>query len=386
MPRQVDQDDVVSILEYFAELDDPRCHINRKHLLGDLLVICVLAVIAGADGPRSIAIWAEAHADWLKKRLELPGGIPSHDTIGRLLALLKPAAFQQCFDAWLTAMRQDATSADDGREIIAVDGKMLRRSHDRGKGLGPLCLVSAWAVRAGVSLGQMAAADKSNEIVVFPELIEQIDVRKAIVTLDAAGCQRDVAEKIIAGKGDYVLALKGNQERLHEQVRDYITTQLENDFDGVKVERHEEEAKGHGRLDKLFYYQMKLPDEVPAGEGWHGLKTIGVAIRISQENGREMCDTRYYISSLKPDAKQFAAAVRGHWGIENSLHWTLDVTFREDESRLRNRIAAENLAWLKRLAVSLIKQHKSKESVAMRRRMAGWNVNFLAEILGLGRS
>ena len=386
MPRQVDQDDVVSILEYFADLDDPRCHINRKHSLGDLLVICVLAVIAGADGPRSIAIWAEAHAEWLKKRLELPGGVPSHDTIGRLLAMLKPAAFQQCFDAWLKAMRQAATTDDDAREIIAIDGKTLRRSHDRGKGLGPLCLVSAWAVRAGVSLGQMAAADKSNEIVVFPELIEQIDVRKAIVTLDAAGCQRDVAKKIIAGKGDYVLALKGNQERLHEQVRDYITTQLENDFASVKVERHEEEAKGHGRLDKLFYYQLKRPEEILAGDDWPGLKTIGVAIRISQEHGKETCDTRYYISSLKPDAKQFAAAVRGHWGIENSLHWTLDVTFREDDSRLRNRIAAENLAWLKRLAVSLIKQHKSKESVAMRRRMAGWNVNFLAEILGLGRS
>ncbi|EAQ77145.1 putative transposase [Blastopirellula marina DSM 3645] len=351
-----------------------------------MLVICVLAVIAGADGPRSIAIWVEAHADWLKKRLELPGGIPSHDMIGRLLALLKPSAFQQCFDEWLTAMRQEATNESDAREIIAIDGKTLRRSHDRGKGLGPLCLVSAWAVRAGVSLGQVAAADKSNEIVVFPELIAQIDVSKAIVTLDAAGCQRDVAEKIIAGKGDYVLALKGNQERLHEQVRDYITTQLENDFDRVKVERHEEEAKGHGRLDKLFYYQLKLPDEVPAGEDWCGLKTIGVAIRISQENGRETFDTRYYISSLKPDAKQFAGAVRGHWGIDNSLHWTLDVTFREDESRLRNRIAAENLAWLKRLAVSLIKQRKSKESVVMRRRMTGWNVNFLAEILGLGRS
>lgn len=386
MPRQVDQDDVVSILDYFQELDDPRCHINRKHLLGDLLVICVLAVIAGADGPRSIAVWANAHADWLKKRLELPAGIPSHDTIGRLLALLKPDAFQQCFDQWLLAMREKATTQDDARELIAIDGKVLRRSHDRKRGLGPLCLVSAWAVRSGISLGQMAAGDKSNEITVFPELIEQINVRKAIVTLDAAGCQREVAEKVIDGEGDFVLALKGNQETLHNHVRNYIVMHMENDFANVKAQKHEEESRGHGRVDKLVYYQMSLPKQLPGRDRWPRVRTIGVAVRMSEENGQHTSDTRYYISSLRLGVKQFASAVRGHWGIENTLHWSLDVTFREDDSRVRNRFAAENLAWLKRMAISLIKQQKSKESIVMRRRMAGWSVDFLAEIIGLPTS
>jgi len=386
MSRQMDQDDVVSILDYFQELEDPRCHINRKHLLGDLLVICVLAVIAGADGPRSIAVWANAHADWLKKRLALPAGIPSHDTIGRLLALLKPDAFQQCFDQWLLAIREKATTKADSREVIVIDGKVLRRSHDRKRGLGPLCLVSAWAVQRGISLGQMAAGDKSNEIAAFPELIQQINVREAIVTLDAAGCQREVAEKIIDGIGDFVLALKGNQEMLHNNVRDYIVKHMENDFADFKVQKHEEEAKGHRRIDKLVYYQMSWPKQLPGRDRWPGVRTIGVAIRMSEENGHHTSDIRYYISSLRLRVKQFAAAVRGHWGIETTLHWTLDVTFREDDSRVRNRFAAENPAWLKRMAISLIKQHKSKESIAMRRRMAGWNVDFLAEIIGLPTS
>lgn len=383
MPK-IHTDDAVSILDFFTDLPDPRSHINRKHRLGDLIVISVLAVIAGADGPKAIGIWADAHEDWLRRYLELPHGVPSHDTIGRLLATLEPDAFQRCFANWIESLR--AAGGDERSEIVAIDGKALRRSHDRRHGLGPLFLVSAWAVRGGISLGQLATDEKSNEITAIPELLERIDVRKAIVTIDAAGCQREIAAKIVGARGDYVLALKGNQGSLYEAVVDYVITHLENDFADLDARKHEEVVKGHGRVDTLTYYQLPVPASLPGKSRWKGLKTLGVAIRLSEENGRETSDVRYYISSLRPGVKRFAAAVRGHWAIENTLHWCLDVTFREDDSRLRNRKAADNLAWLRRFAVGLLKRQPDKESVAMRRRLAGWNVDYLMQVVGLPTS
>lgn len=378
----VNSDDVVSILDYFEDLEDPRSPINRKHLLGDLIVICILAVIGGADGPKAIGVWATSHADWLRRHLALPHGIPSHDTIGRLLAALKPAAFQRCFEQWIASLRDTAA----GEEIVAIDGKALRRSHDRRRKLGPLFLVSAWSVQRGISLGQLATEEKSNEITAIPELLEQIDVTSAIVTIDAAGCQKEIAAKIIDGGGDYVLALKGNQGTLHKAVEDYLGTQMDNDFADVTVRTYEEVVKGHGRVDRLHYYQLSAPDWLPHRKSWKGLRTIGMAIRISQQNGRETSEVRYYISSLRLGVRRFAESVRGHWGIENSLHWCLDVTFREDESRLRNRHAADNIAWLKRFAITLLKQQTDKESIAMRRRMAGWNIDYLAQVLGISEA
>jgi len=381
----VDSEDVVSILEYFKDLEDPRCPVNRVHLLGDLIVICILAVIGNADGPKAIGLWAKANAQWLHRYLQLPGGIPSHDTIGRLLAALKPAAFQGCFVQWIARLRgQDAADVNaDEREIIAVDGKALRRSHNRRRGLGPLFLVSAWAVRRGISLGQLATEEKSNEITAIPELLGQIDVAGAIVTIDAAGCQKEIAAKIIKGKGDYVLALKGNQGTLHQAVVDYFGGHMENDFADVPVRTYEEVVKGHGRVDTLLYYQLSVPASLSGRKSWKGLRTIGMAIRMSQQNGKETSEVRYYISSLRMGVRRFAEAVRGHWRIENTLHWCLDVTFREDDSRLRDRHAADNLAWLKRFAISLLKQQTDKETIAMRRRMAGWNVSYLAQVVGI---
>jgi predicted transposase YbfD/YdcC len=346
----------------------------------------VLAVIAGADGPKAIGLWAAAHVDWLTQYLELPNGIPSHDTIGRLLATLKPQAFQSCFQGWLASIGECQTVSGDAGNAprqIAIDGKALRRSHDRGRGLGPLFLVSAWSVRQGISLGQLATAEKSNEITAIPELLEQIDVRGAIVTIDAAGCQREIAAKVIDGGGDYLLALKGNQETLHREVGEYVDLHIENDFADVPARRYEETVQGHGRVDTLYYYQMPVPECLTTRGRWKGLRTIGVAIRVSVRNGKETSDVRYYISSLPLGVRRFAASVRGHWGIENTLHWCLDVTFREDESRLRDRMAAENVAWLKRFAISILKQQTDKESIAMRRRMAGWNPKYLAQAIGI---
>lgn len=385
MPK-VDAEDVVSILEYFKDLEDPRSTVNRHHLLGDLIVICVLAVIAGADGPKAIGLWADANSQWLGKYLELPAGVPSHDTIGRLLAALKPQAFQSCFQKWITAMGKRAgDEAAETQDHIAIDGKSLRRSHDHRRGLGPIFLVSAWSVRRGISLGQLAAEEKSNEITAIPELLEQIDVRGSFVTIDAAGCQRDIAEKIIDGGGQYDLALKGNQETLHREVQDYIVTHMESDFAATDARKHQEVVKGHGRVDTLTYYQMSAPDTLSTAAKWKGLRTIGVAIRVSQQGNKETSDVRYYISSSKLSVRSFAERIRGHWAIENTLHWCLDVTFREDESRLRNRQAADNLAWLKRFAISLLKQQTDKESIAMRRRMAGWNPEYLAQVVGISK-
>jgi len=374
-------DDVDSILAEFSDLEDPRSPINRRHLLGDLIVISIMAVIAGADGPTAIGTWAENHEAWLQKHLKLPNGIPSHDTFDRLLAALKPATFQACFQTWIARVVPSDGKPD--LKQVAIDGKALRRSHDRGKGLGPLFLVSAWAVDRGISLGQLATEEKSNEITAIPELLDQIEIQGAVVTIDAAGCQTEIAKKIIQQKGDYVLALKGNQGNLHKAITDYISRHMENDFAGVAARKHTESFKGHGRIDEITYYQMPVPPDLIGRAKWVGLKTIGVAIRQSESGSKSSVEVRYYIGSIPMGVKRFARYVRGHWSIENTLHWCLDVTFREDENRVRNRTSANNLAWLKRFGLSLLKQRDDKHSIAMRRRVAGWNVDYLAQVLGI---
>ncbi len=382
---QVSEKDVVSILDFFSDLEDPRSTINRKHLLGDLIVICICAVLSGADGPCAIGIWAQQHREWLQRHLVLPHGVPSHDTIGRLLAVLNPQAFQTCFEDWIRGIRKGEESSADcsEEEIVAIDGKALRRSHDRKHELGALFLVSAWSVERGISLGQLATEEKSNEIKAIPELLDQIDVSGAIVTIDAAGCQKNIAAKIIDGGGDYVLSLKGNQGNLHDDVETHVVEAMSNDFKDVTVRTHEETLKGHGRIDHVTYHQFPVPESLRGRKQWKKLRTIGVAIRVSHRGEQERGDVRYFISSLPPGVKRFAKAVRGHWAIENTLHWCLDVTFREDESRLRDRHAADNIAWLRRFAIGLLKQQTDKVSIAMRRRMAGWNTDYLAQVLGL---
>jgi predicted transposase YbfD/YdcC len=236
---------VEGILKDFAELPDPRSHVNRRHVLGDIIVISIMAVIAGAERPKAIGVWAKSNEVWLKERLQLPNGVPTHDTIGRVLLAFKPAAFQGCFEPWLNRISGERDK--DTLDVIAIDGKALRRSHDRANGLGPLFLVSAWAVQRGISLGQLATDDKSNEITAIPEFLDQIDVTGPAVTIDATGCQKNIAAKIVDGKGDYVLALKGNQGTLHAGVIAYIVGHMENDFADVTSRKHSEQVKGHGR-------------------------------------------------------------------------------------------------------------------------------------------
>jgi predicted transposase YbfD/YdcC len=368
---------VKSIKNHFVDLPDPRTPINRRHLLADIIVISICAVLAGADGPAAIAAWAKTKRKWLEQHLELPNGIPSRDTVRRVLERLKPLAFQRCFSTWLQALL-----GDDTTRLLNIDGKTLRRSHDRKNKLGPLHLVSVWASERGLTLGQVATEQKSNEITAIPELLDVVDVKGAIVTIDAMGCQKAIAAKIIERGGDYVLPVKGNQGRLEEAVAKYFEDQLEDDFARVKASRFETEERRHGRLERRSYFQVDAPKSLAGYEEWAKLKTLGLTIRTREIDGKTTGEVQCYISSARRNIKQFARAVRGHWGIENTCHWSLDMTFHEDESRARERRVAENLAWLRRFALGLLKQHPDKKtSVAMKRRIAGWSTEFLAEVV-----
>ena len=375
--RHVTLDEVVL---FFAELEDPRSSINRRHPLASVIVIAILAVLAGAGGPTAIARWAELKKDLLLQLLDLPHGIPSKDVFRRVLMVLNPTAFQACFARWLWSLRTDA-AAETGVEqpVLAVDGKTLRRSHDGSKGLGALHSVSVWASEFGLSLGQVACAEKSNEITAIPELLSIVDIEGAIITIDAMGTQKAIAEQIVAGGADYVLALKGNQGSLHQAVIDYIDEQLEGELPEVSEQTTVE--KGHGREESRTYLQLPAPEGLPGRAEWKNLKSVGVATSRRLRDGKEAVEVRYYISSLEVDVKQFARAVRGHWSVENGCHWVLDMTFREDESRIRERHLRENFAWLNRFALSLLKQHPGRQSLAMKRRSCGWSDAFLMEVI-----
>ena len=373
---------VEDIVRHFHELEDPRCSINRKHPLDCVIVIAIMAVLAGASGPTSIAKWARHKAPFLVAQLELPNGVPRKDVFRRVLMLLKPEGFQACFANWLFALRQRAAGLSDiERPTFAIDGKTLRRSHDKKKNLGALHSVSLWASEYGLSLGQIACAEKSNEITAIPELLKLIDVTGAIITIDAMGTQKAIAADIVERKADYVLALKGNQGTLFEEVKQHIDTHCENDFADVAVRRLTTTDYAHGREEIRNYFHMPVPQTLTNLAEWKGLKSIGMAVSACTRDGKETVETRYYISSLPVGVKRFAHAVRSHWGIENSCHWTLDMTFREDESRIRDKHMRENFAWLNRLVLSLLKQHPDRDSIAMKRRSCGWNDDFMLEVL-----
>jgi predicted transposase YbfD/YdcC len=370
------------VVGYFDELEDPRSNINQKHPLVSVVVIAMMAVLAGAGGPTAIARWAKLKAEFLVKVLHLPHGVPRKDVFRRVLCLLRPEAFQRCFVNWLQALRENAAEASEvDKPIFAVDGKTARRSHDRKNGLGALHAVSVWASEFGLSLGQVACEEKSNEITAIPELLRLVDIKGTIITIDAMGTQKTIAAQIVDSDADYVLALKGNQETLHQQVIDYIDKQSENDFADVKARRHVTQEKGHGREEFRSYIQMPVPDDLRGLELWKGLKSIGIATLACVRDGKETVETRYYISSLAVSVKLFAHAVRSHWGIENSCHWSLDMIYREDESRIRQPNLRENFAWLNRFTLSLLKQHPGKDSIAMKRRACGWSDDFLVEVL-----
>ena len=375
--RRIGLDEVA---RHFEELEDPRSTVNRKHPLVSVVVIAVMAVLAGANGPTAIAEWAALKEEFLVGALDLPDGVPGKDVFRRVLMALRPGAFQACFVSWLESLRTEAAAATGVEQpVLAVDGKTARRSHDRQNGLGALHSVSIWASEFGLTLGQVACAEKSHEITAIPEVLRLVDIRGAIITIDAMGAQKAIAAEIIDGEGDYVLALKGNQETLHQAVIDHIHEQLEGELEGAQEQVTTE--KGHGRQETRTYLQIPAPEGLPGFGLWKALKTIAVVTSLCVRDGKQSVEVRYYISSLTMDVKRLARAVRGHWGIENSCHWVLDVTYREDESRTREEALRENFAWLNRFTLSLLKQHPDRTSLAMKRRSCGWNENYLLQVL-----
>lgn len=370
----------LAIGEYFQDLKDPRIERTKQHLLLDIIVLSICAVIAGADGWEDIEDFGREKEDWLKTLLPLANGIPSHDTISRVFRRLQPEQFQECFLRWA-----DALHAELGLKRIALDGKTLRRSFDRAAAKNALHLVSAWSVENHLTLGQVAVDDKSNEITAIPkllELLELLELKGAIVTIDAMGCQKDIARQIVDGGGDYVLVVKGNQPTLHAALQQHFLHLHETEFAGSGCRRHTTRERAHGRVEERHYFFTPLPETLAdLQEEWAGLASLGQVVTFTERDGQEVDEVRYFISSLPPRVKQFAAAVRGHWGIENSLHWVLDVTFDEDRSRIRKDHGRENFAQLRRIAASLIQQDSSRGSVRRKRKRAAWNNDVLLNIL-----
>jgi predicted transposase YbfD/YdcC len=343
----------------------------------DILVIAICAVICGAEGWEDIAKYGRAKQDWLKTFLTLANGIPSHDTFRRVFCLLEPAAFQECFQLWI-----DALSAGLGLKRIAIDGKCVRRSFDRASGKAALHLVSAWATEQHLVLGQVAVDSKSNEITAIPKLLELLDVSGAMVSVDAMGCQKEIAAKIRAGGGDYVLSVKDNQPHLLEDIQQLFAKGLDTNFAGMKHSYHEESYHGHSREEKHSVHTILEPDGIRDRGLWQDLKAIVILFSERQEVGQEKTEEiRYYIGSRAAKAKDYAAAIRSHWGIENGLHWVLDVCFDEDCCRMRTDHSAENMGLLRRLALCLLKKHGGKGSIRGKRLQSGWNDKILLEIL-----
>lgn len=371
--------DVGAVGGYFETLADPRHTRNRKHLLVDIAVIGVCGIICGCDGPTAIHRWAVERASWLAEHLTLPNGIPSRDCIRRLLLLLKPEAFQECFQTWIAAELPEPDGK--AKRLVAIDGKTCRGSHDARKDLGPLHIVSAWASEEGIALGQVATDAKSNEITAIPLLLEQIELANAIVTIDAMGCQKDIAQQIAAGGGDFVIAVKDNQPKLLDAIENFFVERLQRDLEDLRYRSHETQDDGHGRIDERFYYLARVPADFAVAKDWPDVKAIGYAVRITRHaDGRETHEVRYYISRRYLSGKRFAEAVRGHWGIE-SMHWVLDVNFREDDSRTRERTLANNLSWLRRFAITLLKRHPKKDSLRGKMVSCMMNPAFLTEVL-----
>jgi predicted transposase YbfD/YdcC len=369
----------VSIRHCFADVPDPRREHMRLHNLWDIIAITILAVVAGADSWVEVAKYGVSKVDFLKTFLELPHGIPSHDTFCRVFALLNPSALQVGFVNWVQAIAE----ATVGR-LVAIDGKTARRSFDKGAGKGPLHMVGAWASANRLLLGQQACDSKSNEITAIPELIKNLDISGSIVTIDAMGCQKTIAAALQEAGADYVLAVKDNQPTLHDSIRQAFSDGFDSGFADMDHHSHRTEEKGHGRVEKRVYHIVRVPEELAERHAdWKGLRSIGLVYSERQEGTKEpSMETRVFISSLPARVKTFARAVRNHWGIETSLHWVLDVSFREDESRLHKGHGQENMALIRRLAASLLQNETTcKGGVACKRKCAGWDDEYLLKVL-----
>ena len=364
---------------HFAVLSDPRVARTKKHLLSDILFIAICTIACDGEGFTDMEMFGRAKEEWLRKYLELPGGIPSHDTFGRVFSIIDPEAFTECFVNWTQAIHT-ATAG----EVVALDGKTVRHSFDTATGKSALHLVSAWASENGLALGQVKVDDKSNEITAIPKLLEMIDVKGRIITTDAMGCQKDIVKRIIDKKGDYVLCLKGNQESLHEEVKYFFDEAQAAEFNDVHHSYFESVEKDHGRIEirRCWVVEDDAIRWLEKEDQWPGLKSIAAIEGERRVGKKTTLETRYFISSLAGRASKVMSAAREHWAIENSLHHVLDVTFNEDASRIRKDNAPENLAILRKIVINLVKKQKNtKTSIRGRLKRAAWDNSYLETIL-----
>jgi predicted transposase YbfD/YdcC len=364
----------LSIPRYFRKLKDPRRRHRRIHRLQDIIVIALCATIAGAQDWQEIETFGRQRKDWLRRFLPLPKGVPSHDTYERVFDRLRPQAFQACFREWVQAV-----GAALRIRHVAIDGKTLRGSGSAK--LGPLHLVSAWATAQRLSLGQVAVDAKSNEITAIPALLELLELNGALVTIDALGCQKEIARTIVERGGHYALTVKDNQEHLLDDIQRTFEQAFDTDFAGMDHDTYEARGRGHGRQEYRCYTVLHHTGGLRQREAWAGLTTIGMCVSERTVKGETTTEVRYFIGSKRASAKYYGTALRNHWGIENSLHWQLDVNFDEDQNRVTKRHAAENLALVRRLTLSLLQAHPAKLSIAKKRFAAALDPSFLEEIL-----
>lgn len=359
-----------SLHSHFSDLSDPRIKRNKKHLLSDIIILTIVAVICGAESWDSIELFGKTKIDFLKTFLKLPNGIPSHDTINRVFTMLNPKRFEKLFYQWTSSLKDK----DIDLEVIAIDGKTVRGSKDTFHDKSPIHLVNAWAGHNGLVLAQCKSDGKSNEITTIPLLLDILDIEGNIITIDAMGTQTKIAEKIIDEKGDYILALKGNQKGVREEVESIFRVQSPNSID-------EQTEKGHGRIETRKCEVINNLKFLHGKEKWKNLASIVKISTIRVLPNKTENETRYYISSLKNTAAEFNQHIRMHWGVENSLHFTLDMTFREDQQRKRNGMAAQNFSLVNKIALNILKKDKSKGSLKSKRLKAGWDNKFLLSLL-----
>jgi len=361
---------------HFASLTDPRRR-KVKHPLSNFIVIAICAVICGADDFVAIADFGRMKRRWFRRILDLRGGIPSHDRFNAIFSMLSPAEFERCLLSWIQALHEVT-----GGQVIAIDGKTLRGSFDKASGKSAIHMISAWSSANSISLGQLVVDAKSNEITAIPKLLDMLQLKGATVTIDAMGCQTDIARRIVDAGGHYVLNVKGNQGRLRNGIEDFFAEFLDGNQPSTQVRQRHTANKAHGRKESRWHFVCPVPHVLPDRDRWPGLKAIGMVVSNTIRDGQECVNTRYYILSKKLTAKKFAAVVKGHWAIENELHWQLDDTFREDHCRIRKGNADANFSILRRTALTLLKNEKTaKLGVKNKRLSAGWNEEYMLQVL-----
>ena len=369
----------ITIADHFSPLEDPRIERTKRHKLIDIITITICAVICGADGWNDIELYGKCKYKWLKKFLELPNGIPSHDTFARVFSLLNPEQLQQCFLKWIESISQITFG-----EIVAVDGKTLRHSLNSSKGKSAIHMVSAWATTNGLVLGPRKVDDKSNEITAIPELLKVLSLKGCIVTIDAIGCQKKIIKQIVSQDAEYVIALKKNQGGLYERVEKLFEQARLNDCQDLIKSEYRQSSNDHGRKETRYCQILtNINQEIDPNGEWKDLNSIACVDYLRTEKGKTSLETRYFISSINAQGhKSIALAIRKHWCVENQLHWVLDVSFNEDDSRIRKDNAPENLAIIRHIALNLLKQEKTlKVGVKNKRKNAGWNEQYLIKVL-----